>query len=188
MRRNCSLPRNCARESAGAHGRRHVQAMMQNLDMISVLFLFLGVAATIAVIYSFELTREWFRRGTRATNGMVRRAVVRDSSLDTHIATQWTEGRLRLDVLLALIKKLEGSLEQEVETLRQLDHSDLQYEQEAGRMVEPTLRRFTFDRYLRDECRIADPPSAVLCPGSCEISGPRHDGKIERPRRDPSCH
>ena len=132
--------------------------MMPNLDMISVLFLLLvGAAAAIAVIYSFEVTREWFRRGTRATNGMVRRAAVPDSSLDTHIATQWTEGRLRLDILLALIKKLGLSLEQEVETLRQLDHSDLRYEQEAGRMVEPTLRRFTFDRYLRDECRMLIP-------------------------------
>ena len=132
-------------------------AMMQNLNMTSVLFMLLGAVAAIAVIYSFEITREWLRRWTRATNSSVRRAVVPDSSLNTHIATQWTEGRLRLDVLLALIKKLEVSLEQEVETLRQLDHSDLRYEHEAGRMVEPTLRRFTFDRYLRDECRMLIP-------------------------------
>ena len=131
--------------------------MMQNLDMTSVLFVLLGAVAVIAVIYSFEITREWVRRWTRATNGTVRRAVVPDSSLDTYIATQWTEGRLRLDVLLALIKKLEVSLEQEVETLRRLDHSDLLYEHEAGQMVEPTLRRFTFDRYLRDECRMLIP-------------------------------
>ena len=131
--------------------------MMQNLDMTSVLFLLSGAAAAIAVIYSFEITREWLRRWTRATNGSVRRAVVPDSSLDTHIATQWTEGRLRLDVLLALIKKLGVSLEQEVERLRRLDHSDLRYGREARQMVEPTLRRFTFDRYLRDECRMLIP-------------------------------
>ena len=77
-----------------------------------------------------------------------------DSSLDEHIAIQWTEGRLRLDFLLALIKKLGASLEQEVETLRRLDHADPLYEHEAREMVEPTLRRFTFDRHLRDECRV----------------------------------
>ncbi len=43
---------------------------------------------------------------TRATNGTICRAVVPDSWLDTHPATQWTEGRLRLDVLLALIKRV----------------------------------------------------------------------------------
>ena len=131
--------------------------MMQNLDMTSVFFVLLGAVTAIAVIYSFEITGEWVRRWTRATNGTALRAVVPDSSLDTYIATQWTEGRLRLDVLLTLIKKLGISLEQEVETLRRLDHSDLLYEHEAGRMVEPTLRRFAFDRYLRDECRMLIP-------------------------------
>ena len=132
--------------------------MMPNLDMTSVPFLLLGAVAAIAVIYySFEIAREWLRRWTRATNGMICRAVVPDSSLDAHIATQWTEGRLRLDFLLALIKKHGVSLEQEVETLRRLDHSDLRYEREARQMVEPTLRRFTFDRHLRDECRMLIP-------------------------------
>ena len=63
-----------------------------------------------------------------------------DSSLDAHITTQWTDGRLRLDFLLALIKKLEASLEQEVETLRRLGHADPRYEREVRRMVEPNLR------------------------------------------------
>ena len=80
--------------------------MMQNLDMISILFLLLCAAAAIAVFYSFALTHAWFRRGTRTTNGTLCRAVVSDSSLDTYIATQWTEGRLRLDVVLALIKRV----------------------------------------------------------------------------------
>ena len=84
-------------------------------------------------------------------------AVVTDSSLDAHIAIQWTEGRQRLDVLLALIKQLGVSLEQDVETLRRFDHSDSRYAREAGRMVEPTLRRFTFDRHLRGECLILIP-------------------------------
>ena len=131
--------------------------MMPNLDIAFVLFLLLGVIAAIAVIYSFKIAREWLRRWTCATSGTIRRAVVRDSSLDAHIATQWTEGRLRLDFLLALIKRLGVSLEQEVETLRRLDHSDLRYEREAGQMVEPTLRRFTFDQHLRDECRTLIP-------------------------------
>ena len=127
--------------------------MMQNLDMTTVLFLLLGAVAAIAVIYySLGIAPAWVGQWARATNGTSRRAVVPESSLDTHIATQWTEGRLRLDFLLALIKRLRVSLEKDVETLRRLDHSDLRHEREARQKVEPTLRRFTFDRHLRDEC------------------------------------
>jgi hypothetical protein len=131
---------------------------MQNLDMTSVLFLLLGAVAAIAVIYySLGIAREWLGHWNRATNGTIRRAVVPDSSLDGYIATQWTEGRLRLDFLLALIKQLRASLEQEVETLRRLDHADPLYEHEARQMVAPNLRRFTFDQHLRDECRVLIP-------------------------------
>jgi hypothetical protein len=131
---------------------------MQNLDMTSVLFLLLGAVAAIAVIYySLGIAREWLGQWNRATNGTIRRAVVPDSSLDGHIATQWTEGRLRLDFLLALIKQLRASLEQEVETLRRLDHADPLYGHEARQMVAPNLRRFTFDQHLRDECRVLIP-------------------------------
>jgi hypothetical protein len=140
------------------NGSGHGQAIMQNLDMISILFLLLGAVAAIAVIYySLGITREGLKQWNRATNGTIRRTVVPDSSLDAHIATQWTEGRLRLDFLLALIKKLGASLEQEVETLRRLDHADPLYEREARQMVEPNLRRFTFDQHLRDECRVLLP-------------------------------
>ncbi|MEP6958739.1 MAG: hypothetical protein ABI980_08405 [Nitrospirota bacterium] len=132
--------------------------MIPNLDIAFVLFLSLGAVAVIAVVYyMLRIAREWLRRWTGATNGPICRAVVPDSSLDAHIATQWTEGRLRLDVLLALSKRLGGSLEQEVETLRRLDHADLRYEREARQMVGPTLRRFTFDRHLLDECRMLIP-------------------------------
>jgi hypothetical protein len=126
--------------------------MMQNPDMTSVFLLLSAVAGFAAIYYSFGFVRQWLGQWDRATNGTIRRAVVPDSSLDGHIATQWTEGRLRLDFLLALIKKLGVSLEQEVETLRRLDHADPLYEREARKMVEPTLRRFIFDRHLRDEC------------------------------------
>ena len=131
---------------------------MQNLDIASVLFLLLGTVAGVAAIYyAFGIAREWLRRWNRATNGTLRRAVVPDSSLDAHIANQWTDGRLRLDFLLALIKQLGASLEQEVKTLRRLDHADPLYEREARKMVEPTLRRFTFNQHLRDECRVLVP-------------------------------
>jgi len=132
--------------------------MMQSLDMTSLLLLLLGaVAATAVIYYSLEIGREGLKLWNRATNGTIRRAVVPDSSLDAHIVTQWTEGRLRLDFLLALIKKLGASLEQEVETLRRLDHADPLYEREARQMVDPNLRRFTFDQHLRDECRVLVP-------------------------------
>ena len=128
---------------------------MQNLDIASVLFLLLGTVAGVVVIYySLGIARDWLKQWNRATNDMIRRAVVPDSSLDAHIVTQWTDGRLRLDFLLALIKKLGGSLEQDVETLRRLDHADPLYEGEARQMVGPSLRRFTFDQHLRDECRM----------------------------------
>jgi hypothetical protein len=139
------------------NGSGHGPIIMQNLDIASLLLLLGTVAGVAAIYYSFGFARQWLRRWDRATNGTIRRAVVPDSPLDEHIATQWTEGRLRLDFLLALIKKLGVSLEQEVETLRRLDHADPLYESEARKMVEPTLRRFTFDRHLRDECRMLIP-------------------------------
>jgi len=131
---------------------------MQNLDFDFVLLLLLGTVAGVVVIYySLGIAREWLGQWNHATNGAIRRAVVPDSSLDAHIATQWTDGRLRLDFLLALIKKLGTSLEQEVETLRRLDHADPLYEREARQMVDPGLRRFTFDQHLRDECSMLIP-------------------------------
>jgi len=131
--------------------------MMLDLDMTSILFLLLSAVASLAAIYySLGIAREWLTRN-RPIGGTVRRAIVPDSSLDTHIATQWTDGRLRLDFLLALIKKLRAALEEEVEALRRLDHADPQYDHEARQMVEPNLRRFTFDQHLRDECRVLIP-------------------------------
>ena len=136
---------------------------MQNLDIGFMSFLLLGaVAAFAAIYYSFGMFREWLGQWTRTTNGMIRKTVLRDSSLDENIATQWNEGRLRLDFLLALIKQLGVSLEQNVETLRRLDHADPLYEPEARKMVEPSLRRFTFDQHLRDECRTLI-PSLQFC-------------------------
>ncbi len=131
---------------------------MLNLGMTSILFLLLGAVAAIAVIYySLGIVREWLGQWNHATNDTIRRAVVHDSSLDAHIATQWTDGRHRLDFLLALIKKLEATLEQDVETLRRLDHADPLYGREARQMVDPGLRRFTFDQHLRGECRMLIP-------------------------------
>ncbi|NWF73599.1 MAG: hypothetical protein HXY51_11240 [Nitrospirae bacterium] len=130
---------------------------MQNLGMTFILFLLLSaVAASAASYYLLRIAHEWLNRN-RPTGGTIRRAVVHDSSLDAHISTQWTDGRLRLDFLLALIKKLEATLEQEVETLRRLGHANPQYGDQARQMVEPSLRRFTFDQHLRDECRMLIP-------------------------------
>ena len=131
---------------------------MQNLEMTSVLFWLLGTVAGVAAIYySFGIARKWLGRWNRAAKGTIGRAVVTGSSLDAHIATQWTEGRLRLDSLLEMIKKLRASLEKEVETLRGLDHSDPRYEREARNNVTPVLRRYTFDKHLRDECHALVP-------------------------------
>jgi hypothetical protein len=130
---------------------------MLDLGMTSVLFLLVGaVAAGTVIYYVLRIVREWLRRN-RPTSDPLRRSAVPDSSLDAHISTQWTDGRLRLDFLLALIKKLEDALEQEVEALRRLGHADPQFGDQARRMVEPNLRRFTFDQHLRDECRMLIP-------------------------------
>jgi hypothetical protein len=129
---------------------------MLDLDMTSIFLLLGAVAAGAVIYYVLRVAREWLTRN-RPMGGTIARAAVPDSSLDTHIATQWTDGRFRLDFLLALIKKLEAALEQEVEALRRLDHADPQYEHEARQMVEPNLRRFTFDQHLRDECHMLIP-------------------------------
>jgi hypothetical protein len=130
---------------------------MLDLGITSTLSLLVGAIATTAVIYYvLRIVREWLNRN-RPIGGTIPRAVVPDSSLDSHIVTQWTDGRLRLDFLLALIKKLGASLEQDVETLRRLDHADPLYEGNALQMVGPSLRRFTFDQHLRDECRMLIP-------------------------------
>ena len=55
------------------------------------------------------------------------------------------------------MKDLRASLKQDVETLGRLDPSGAQYEREAHRAVEPNLCRFTFDKHLRDECRVFGP-------------------------------
>ena len=80
-----------------------------------------------------------------------------ETSLNAHIATEWTEGRLRLDSILTLIKSLADLLGKEVKALRRLDHSDPRYEGEVRQMVGPTLRYFTFDKHLRDECHVLIP-------------------------------
>ena len=127
---------------------------MQPLDIGFISFWLLGAVAVFAAIYySFGIFREWLGAWTWATNGPIRKTVAHDTPLDGHIATQWTEGRLRLDFLLAMIKQLEVSLEQNVKTLGLLDHAHPLYEREARKMVEPSLRRFIFDQHLRGECR-----------------------------------
>ena len=130
---------------------------MLNLDLTSILFWASTVAGIAVIYYAFVLGREWFRQWYPSGKGMFRRQNVADTSLNAHIASQWTEGRLRLDDVLTLIKSLADLLEKEVKALRRLDHSDPRYEGEVRQMVGPTLRCFTFDKHLRDECRVLIP-------------------------------
>ena len=130
---------------------------MPNLDLTSILLLSSTAAGIAVIYYSFLIVREWFRQRHPGGKGIFRRNEVPGSFLDAHVATQWTEGRLRLDSVLSLIKTLAATLETEVEALRRLDHSDPRYEGEVRQMVEPTLRCFTFDKHLRDECRMLIP-------------------------------
>lgn len=123
---------------------------MPNLDVSSIL-LWGSTAAGIAIIYyAFLLVREWFRPQHPAVRSP-------ETSLNIHIASQWTEGRLRLDSILALTNSLANLLEKELRALRGLERSDPRYEGEVRQMVGPTLRCFTFDQHLRDECRVLIP-------------------------------
>jgi hypothetical protein len=132
--------------------------MMQNLETTSALFWLLGAVAGIAAIYySFGVARDWLGRWHRAAIASIGGGVATGSSLDVHIAAQWTEGRVRLDSLLKLIKKLGVSLETELETLRRLEQSDPRYEREARNTITPVLRRYTLDKHLRDECHALVP-------------------------------
>ena len=130
---------------------------MPNLDLTSIVF-WSSTAVGIAVIYySFVLAREWFTQWHLSGKGIFRGHHVAETSLNAHIASQWTEGRLRLDSVLTLIRSIADLLEKEVKALRRLDHSDPQYEGEVRQKVGPTLRCFTFDKHLRDECRMLIP-------------------------------
>ncbi len=111
----------------------------------------------VLLYYAVRLSHAWRASGCVAASHSAVRTRLSAVSLDTHIATEWTDGRRRLDVLLALMEVLAASLKQEVEKLNRLDTADALYERTARRMVNPALRRFTFDQHLRDECRVLVP-------------------------------
>jgi len=107
--------------------------------------------------YAVRLSCAWRASGSVAASRSAVRTRLAAVSLDTHIATEWTDGRRRLDAILSLIEALAVSLEREAEKLSRLDTSDPLYERAARSMVNSTLRRFTFDQHLRDECRVLVP-------------------------------
>lgn len=117
-----------------------------------------GVAATAALYVAFVIARRWLGKwgGTAALKSAAR-AWWHGPSVDSHIETQWTEGRLRLDTLLAMLRTLEDSLEQEVEKLRHHDSSASSTESENLKKVGIALRRFAFGKHLREECRALVP-------------------------------
>jgi len=131
---------------------------MQNAGITAAMIWFGAGAGTMVLLYyAVRLSHAWRASGRVAASHSAVRTRLSAVSLDTHIATEWTDGRRRLDVLLALIEVLAASLKQEVEKLNRLDTSDALYEHTARRMVSPALRRFTFDQHLRDECRVLVP-------------------------------
>ena len=111
----------------------------------------------LAVLSVWVVMIRYRWRQERHSGGSGKSGPVLEALLDAHIATQWTEGRVRIGSLLALIQELRASLEQDVERLSRLDPSGAEYEREAHRAVEPNLRRFTFDKHLRNECRVLVP-------------------------------
>jgi hypothetical protein len=131
---------------------------MQNVGITAAMIWFGAGAGTMLLLYyAVRFPLAWRASGRVAGSYSAVRTRLSAVSLDTHIASEWTDGRRRLDALLALIEVLAASLQQEVEKLNRLDTSDALYERTARRMVNPTLRRFTFDQHLRDECRVLVP-------------------------------
>jgi hypothetical protein len=129
---------------------------MSNPGAVSVTVLSLASIAGMAALYfAFVVVRRWLEKGNASTKG--KSVGGAKSSLDSHIATEWTQGRLRLDSLLALMRKLGVSLEQDVKQQRHLDPSEPLSESEALNKVGRTLRHFTFDNHLREECRMLVP-------------------------------
>ena len=129
---------------------------MQHIGIANTLLWFLAAVGVLATMYFVAgIARGAWRVVQRY--GKVRWGDSTTAIIDEHIAGQWTEGRLRLDSLLKLIAKIGGLLEEDVDSLRRLDHGDPLYEREARRRIAPTLRRFAFDKHLRDECRMLVP-------------------------------
>ena len=111
----------------------------------------------VLLYYAARLSLAWRASGSVAVSRSALRAKLAAVPLDTHIATEWTDGRRRLDAVLSLIEALAASLAREVAELNRLDISDPLYERATRNMVSPALRRFTFDQHLRDECRMLVP-------------------------------
>lgn len=131
---------------------------MENVWIASAMIWFVAGAGTIGMLYyATRFSHAWRERVRIAASLSASRARGAALSLDTHIATEWTAGRIRLDALLVLIKSLGASLEREMAKLNRLDPSDPLYAREARDMVSPVLRRFTFDEHLRNECRVLVP-------------------------------
>lgn len=108
----------------------------------------------VLLYYAARLSHAWRASGHVAASRSAVRTRLAAVPLDTHIATEWTDGRRRLYASLALIEALAASLEREVAQLNRLDTSEPLYDRTARNMVNPALRRFTFDQHLRDECRV----------------------------------
>lgn len=98
----------------------------------------------VLLYYATRLSHAWRASRRVAASRSAVRTRLAAVPLDTHIATEWTDGRRRLDALLALAEALAASLELEVAQLTRLDTSDPLYDRPARSMVNPAMRRFTF--------------------------------------------
>ena len=131
---------------------------MQNVEITSALIWFVAGAGTMVLLYyAARFSHGWRASGHVAASRSAVRTRLAAVPLHTHIATEWTNGRRRLDALLALIEALAASLEREVAELNRQDTSDPLDERAARNMVSPVLRCFTFEQHLRDECRVLVP-------------------------------
>jgi hypothetical protein len=129
---------------------------MEHLGIANDMVWFLAAVGVLAAIYlGGTIARVAWRTVRRYAKAHWDESCL--ATIDEHIAGQWSEGRRRLDSLLKLIGIMGVLLEQDVDTLRRLDSADPLYEREARRRVAPNLRRFAFDKHLRDECRMLVP-------------------------------
>jgi hypothetical protein len=141
-----------------------------------IMWLLAGVAALAAGYGALVFGRVWRGKWLRpAGNTQADRA----RFLDTHIDAQWTEGRLRLDSLLAVLRSLERSLERDVQATRQAGSADSPFHREAPGTAEPMLRRFTFDTHLRNECRMLIPLLQFCAKDLMELQGQDMTQKLD---------
>lgn len=125
------------------HRQSRGRGVMQNVGVTSAMIWFGAGAGTMVLLYyAARLSHVWRASGRVVASRSAGRTRLAAVPLDTHIAAEWTDGRRRLDTLLALIEALAASLELEVAKLHRLDTSDPLYDRRRRQYGKHCLASF----------------------------------------------